>query len=60
MSEITGEPLDPEMEEAVRRLEAGEDPEAIEEEMGELLGGDELGGPGMGMPPTYDEGLYPL
>lgn len=57
MSEITGEGLDEEMEEAVRRLEAGEDPERIEEEMGDLLGG-EMGGPGM--PPTYDEGLYPM
>jgi putative FmdB family regulatory protein len=61
MSEITGEPLDEEMEEAVRRLEAGEDPEKIEEDMGDLLGGDEMGGPGMGMGmPSYDEGLYPL
>ncbi len=57
MSEITGEELEPEMEEAVRRLEAGEDPEKIEEEMGDLLG-DDMGGPGM--PPSYDEGLYPM
>lgn len=57
MSEITGEPLDSEMEEAMRRLEAGEDPEKIEEEMGDLLGGED-GGPGL--PPTYDEGLYPM
>jgi putative FmdB family regulatory protein len=62
MSEITGEPLDEEMEEAVRRLEAGEDPERIEEELGGALGGeDDFGGPGgMRGPPSYDEGLYPL
>jgi putative FmdB family regulatory protein len=58
MSEITGEAMDEEMEEAVRRLESGEDPEKIEEEMGDLLGGDMMGGEGM--PPTYDEGLYPM
>lgn len=47
MAEMTHEPLDGEMEEVVRRLEAGEDPEKIEEQMdgpggdsGE--GGDEL------------------
>ena len=34
MSEITGEKIDGEMEEVVRRLEEGEDPEALEEEMG--------------------------
>lgn len=57
MSEITGEPLDPEMEEAMRRLEAGEDPEKIEEELGDLFG--ESGEGGMG-PPSYDDDLYPL
>ena len=57
MSEITGEKLDPEMQEAVRRLEAGEDPEKIEEDMGDLLGDEEgMGGGG----PTYDDGLYPM
>ena len=55
MSEISGEPLDEEMEEAVRRLESGEDPERVEEDMGELgLGGGEggLGGP------SFDDDLY--
>ena len=33
-----------EMEDAIRRLESGEDPEKIEADMGDLLGG--LGGPG--------------
>lgn len=47
LAEQTGEPLDEEMEEVVRRLEEGEDPEKIEEKMGgagetEAGGGDEL------------------
>jgi putative FmdB family regulatory protein len=63
MSSLTGESLDPEMEEAVRRLESGEDPEKIEEEMGDLLGGPDdmdYGGMGYGGEPSYDEGLYPM
>ncbi len=40
MAEESGEKMDPEMDEACRRLEAGEDPEAIEEAMGEALGGE--------------------
>jgi hypothetical protein len=63
MSEITGENLEPEMDEAVRRLEAGEDPEKIEEDMGDLLG-DEEGmdddGYGYGGGPSYDDGLYSM
>ncbi len=61
MSDITGEKLDGEMEEAVRRLEAGEDPEKIEESLGDLDDG-AAGGMG-GMPggaPSYDDGLYSL
>lgn len=60
MSQVTGEPLEGEMEEAVRRLEAGEDPDKIEEDMGEVLGeGDDGTGGGMGMgAPSYDDGLY--
>lgn len=56
MSEITGESLEPEMEEAVRRLEAGEDPDKIEEDLGDLGMGE---GGGMGGP-TYDDGMYSL
>ena len=37
MSEITGEPMEEEMQEAVRRLEAGEDPDKVEEDLGDLL-----------------------
>jgi len=61
MSEVTGEPMDAEMEEAVRRLESGEDPDKIEADMGDVLGMGEGGGFGEGMgPPTYDDGLYTL
>ena len=59
MSEITGEDMDPEMEEAVRRLESGEDPEKVEEEMGDVFN-DENAGAGMGGAPSYDDGLYSL
>lgn len=59
MSDITGEKLDHHMETAIRRLEKGEDPEKIEEDMGDVLGGDEgQGGPGAG--PAHDDGLYPM
>jgi putative FmdB family regulatory protein len=37
LSEATGMNLGPAMEEALRRMERGEDPEAIEAEMGDLL-----------------------
>jgi hypothetical protein len=65
MSELTGENLDGEMKEVVRKLEEGQDPERIEEEMGDVLGdleGDvagEYGGMGgSGGPPTRDPILY--
>lgn len=35
--DTTGLPLGPHMEEAIRRMEAGEDPDRIEEELGDLL-----------------------
>src|SRR2546421_214703 len=43
---------------AIKRLEAGEDPEKIEEDMGDLLGGmmGEEGGAGGGY--SHDSGLY--
>jgi hypothetical protein len=40
----TGMPVGGGMEEALRRMEAGEDPEKIEEEMGDVLEQDPLGG----------------
>lgn len=47
MTAESGEPLEPEMEEALGRLEAGEDPEAV---MGELEGSE-----GDMASPDYDE-----
>ena len=59
MGEITGESFDEPMEEAIRRLEAGEDPEKIEDDMGDLLGDEGGEGGGFGGP-SYDDGLYDL
>lgn len=70
----TGLPMGEEMEEAIRRMEAGEDPERIEEEMGEVFGDDEgdeafpFGQPGKKLgrwarrlrPPAVDDTLYDL
>lgn len=69
MSELTGENLDGEMEEMVRKLEEGQDPEKIEEQMGDVLGGpgeggedDDYGGMGgmggFGRSPSRDPNLY--
>jgi hypothetical protein len=53
MAELTGEKIDGEMEEVVRKLEEGADPESLEEEMGGEAGGmsdpDDPYGEGMGM-----------
>ena len=50
-----------ELDVAIKRLEAGEDPEKIEEEMGDLLG-DFMGAPegegGAGAGYAHDSGLY--
>jgi putative FmdB family regulatory protein len=62
MTELAGEPVTPAMEEMIRRLEAGEDPERIEEDLGDSIE-DEMGadGGGFGGPaPTRDDGLYPM
>jgi len=67
-SDKTGISLGEQMEEALSRMEAGEDPDQIEREMGDLLEGDEgfsleamkkkvRSGP---RPPVYDEKLYEL
>ena len=50
-----------ELDIAIKRLEAGEDPEKIEEDMGDLLGdfmGGEEGGAGGGAGYSHDSGLY--
>ncbi|MCG6963868.1 MAG: zinc ribbon domain-containing protein [Acidobacteria bacterium] len=61
MTEIAGEPVTPAMEEMIRRLEAGEDPEQVEEELGDLLE-EEMGegGNGIAGEPGRDDGLYPM
>ncbi len=63
------------MEEALRRMEAGEDPEKIEAEMGDVFEQDPFGGEGEQapasagglkglrrrvLPPSVDEGLYEM
>jgi hypothetical protein len=67
LSEATGLNLGPGMEEALRRMERGEDPEQIEAEMGDLLEGEDpftfeqKGKKGAGKPrPLVDETLYDL
>jgi putative FmdB family regulatory protein len=42
LHETTGMPLGAGMEEMIRRMEAGEDPEQVEAEMGDLLEGEDL------------------
>lgn len=69
LTDMTGMNLGPGMEEALRRMEAGEDPEQIEAEMGDLLEGEDpfefkqkalkaLGS--KYRPPKVDETLYDL
>jgi len=62
MTELAGERITPTMEEMIRRLEAGEDPEKVEEEMGDALEEEmgEEGGGGAFAAPERDEGLYPM
>jgi putative FmdB family regulatory protein len=68
LSDMTGMNLGPGMEEALRRMEAGEDPEQIEQEMGDLLEGEDpfsfgekKAGKGLRRrPPAKDETLYEL
>lgn len=67
LSDMTGMNLGPGMEEALKRMEAGEDPDQIEEEMGDLLEGEDpfsFGNKPSGLrkirPPRKDETLYEL
>lgn len=63
-----GLPVGGGMEEALRRMEAGEDPDRIEEQLGDDLDGDPFGAPGKRLrnrlrrlaPPTHDPHLYEL
>lgn len=67
LTDMTGMKLGPGMEEALHRMEKGEDPEKIEAEMGDLLEKEEpflLEGKGRGskrkIRPRVDETLYDL
>jgi len=69
LSEMTGVKLGEGMSEALRRMEAGEDPDQIEREMGDLLQSEEpfelsgaagSGGKGKKPAPKRDETLYEL
>lgn len=63
LAEASGEKMTPTMEEMFRRLESGEDPDALEEELGPQLEaemGGEAGEGGEAGAPTRDEGLYNL
>lgn len=67
-SDKTGLSLGENMEEALSRLEAGEDPERVEKEMGDIMDSDDgltfeamkrnIGS--TSQPPTHDETLYEL
>ncbi|MFT3781174.1 MAG: FmdB family transcriptional regulator [Nibricoccus sp.] len=54
MAELTGEKIDGEMEEVVRKLEEGTDPEALEDQLG-----DSFPDEGGGMDDPYGEGPMP-
>jgi putative FmdB family regulatory protein len=69
LSQMTGLELGPGMNEALRRMEAGEDPDQIESEMGDLLEDEEpflvpekkgAGARAKRPAPTRDETLYDL
>ncbi|MBW2194770.1 MAG: zinc ribbon domain-containing protein [Deltaproteobacteria bacterium] len=57
LTDATGATLGPSMEEAIMRMEAGEDPEQIEAEMGDLIEQEE---PFRKPKPRRDETLYEL
>ena len=44
MTEATGQPMPKEMDQMIRRMEAGEDPEKLEEEFGEAFDGMDIPG----------------
>jgi putative FmdB family regulatory protein len=66
LSEMAGLPLGKGMKEAIDRMEAGEDPEKIEEEMGDILEEDPFALPGRRSQtvrypsPSRDDTLYEL
>ncbi|MBW1842397.1 MAG: zinc ribbon domain-containing protein [Deltaproteobacteria bacterium] len=69
LSDMTGLKLGPSMDEALERMEKGEDPEQVEAEMGDMLEGEDpfilpgtktKGMKGKQPEPTRDEALYDL
>jgi putative FmdB family regulatory protein len=68
LSAMTGMELGPGMDEAIRRMERGEDPDAVEAEMGDLLEGEDpfllpgkkASGAGRRAGPQRDDTLYDL
>ena len=70
MTEATGQPMPKEMEQMIRRMEAGEDPEKLEEEFGDVFEGMDMPGEEMagdpGSPrhtirrPARDPALYEM
>ena len=67
LTDATGLALGPKMEEALARMEKGEDPDRIEEEMGDSLGDEDLFSLARkavrgkkGLRPSVDEKLYDL
>ena len=67
LSDMTGLNMGPEMQEMLRRMEAGEDPEQLESEMGDLMEGEEpfnfkkkSGRASRRRPPAVDSTLYDL
>lgn len=67
LSNMTGLDMGPQMEEMLRRMEAGEDPEQLESEMGDLMEGEDPftfkkkpGKPGRRRPPAVDSTMYDL
>jgi putative FmdB family regulatory protein len=68
LSRMTGMEPGPGMDEAIRRMERGEEPEAVEAEMSDLLEAEEpfvlpvrkSGGKSRRPPPRHDETLYEL
>ena len=59
LAQATGEAVDPETDEMIGRLEAGEDPDKVEEKMADAFGDEHAAGVAGGGT-SYDGGLYDL
>jgi putative FmdB family regulatory protein len=60
LAEASGEKVTPTMEEMFRRMESGEDPEQLEDELGDQLESEMGDGEGGGGMPERDDGLYSM